>query len=160
MFRRQIRSAQLTKLFDYWAEESIGRELLARTAIDPAKICGSLPNIVILDVEGPAKFRFRFAGTAVDGQGGQFLTDRYVDEIETGGLSSQNFGGLAQVVESREPSYLSGAFKAGEGLTHHFERVAMPLSCDGRRVDAILVGIIYMSAGFAHLQELEQANYG
>ena len=109
--------------------ESIVRSVINGTSLPvtvKTRLGWDADNIVILDVEGPAKFRFRFAGTAVDGQGGQFLTDKYVDEIETGGLSSQNFGGLAQVVESREPSYLSGAFKAGEGLTHHFERVAMP----------------------------------
>lgn len=161
LFRRQIDCDRLAALYEYWSAESADGRIMSRADIDPSKIYFGLPHAVILDIDRPSgRFRTRFAGTEVDGHDGQFLTDKYLDEVEIGGIARDAAEPLQHLVECGQPVYLSGEYKDAEGLARRFERVAMPLSSDGETVDAILAGVSYKSAELPELDELDMARYG
>ena len=160
-FRRQIQSEKLAALYDYWAGESANGRLMALRDIDPAKICKSLPNTVLLDVvANPRRFHCRFAGTAIDGKNGKFLTDTYIGDVETGGLGSEAVAVMENVVDEQSPAHLNGEFMRPDDTIDRYERIALPLSSDGTTVDAILVGIAYAQVEFPELEDLDFACYG
>lgn len=160
-FREQIQNDKLLTLYDYWAGESANGRLMALCDIDPAKICKSLPNTVLLDVvANPRRFHCRFAGTAIDGKNGQFLTDTYIGDVETGGLGREAVAVMNGVVDERSPAHLNGEFMRPDDTIDRYERVALPLSSGGTTVDAILVGIAYAQVEFPELEDLDFACYG
>lgn len=161
LLKFKIRSEKLTKLYDYWVSESANGGLLSRNEINPAAICESLPNTIILDVTDDSReFHFRYAGTEIDGRRGQFLTDKYVGDIEVGGLSADSVDTLRDVVEQCEPRYFKGEFRDADGALQRYERVAMPLSTDGKTVDAILAGVRYAPIEFPELEAIDMACFG
>ena len=156
-----IKCENLKRLYDYWLVEKGDRMKMPRKAISPGKIFSSLPQMVILDVVGRAgRFYTRYAGTAVDGRGGEYLTDRFIDQVKDGGLSRNAIGELRRLVAERRPVYENGTYVAQGGLIEKYERLAMPLSSDGKTVDSILAGICYKPVEFPELKELKLASYG
>ena len=141
----KIESEILLELYDFWEKNCGTSKLMAAADIDPSKITNCLPYIIILDVVGdPRRFRFRLAGTAVDGMNGQYRTGKYLDEIDLGSVTAKTIAMMHDVVDRREPSFFHGEFVGGDTRTLEYERVAMPLSSDGRTVDSILVGLQYV----------------
>ncbi len=156
--RDQIQCGILRTLYDVWAANCAsnspgtppGGRLPALADIDPAQIAGCLPNLIILDVEErPRRYRYRFVGTAVDAKSGQYRTGKYLDEIDLGKLKRRTIAMMDRVADDRTPSHFIGEYQDREGCTLRYERVAMPLSSDGARVDAILVGKNYVPLGIA-----------
>lgn len=160
LIRQQIKSHELAYLYDYWMTATERQPSFSRADLKPAQICECLPNIVILDVEADGRFRYRFVGTAVDGLGGEYLTNRFLDEVRHGGLCAATLATLQNVVTGAQPSYSAGECKGGDGMTRHYERIAMPLRSNGRDVDNILVGLTYTPVMFPGAEELELAHYG
>jgi hypothetical protein len=127
--------------------------------ISPAKIRDSLPNTMIIDViDQGQRFRYRFAGTAVDGHCDNFLTDRYTDEVEAYGLNVQTTEILRQVVSEGLPNHVDGRLETPDGLIHFYEWLALPLSSDGVFVDTILAGARYRPVEFPELETFELSN--
>ena len=77
-------------------------------------LCACLPNTLIIDVTGDGRFKYRYVGTAVDGLGGEYLTDQYIEDIKFGGLSAEAIGVLQNVVAGGAPSYFSGECKGAD----------------------------------------------
>jgi len=148
LIRDQIRSEIPQQLYDFWDNSRGSNELMAVEDIDLSKIGNCLPNMVIFDVVGdPRRFRFRFAGTAIDELNGQFRTGKYLDEIDLGGLTNKTVVMMHDVVDRREPSYYRGKFVCRDNRIVRYERVAMPLTSDGKTVDSILIGLQYLLFG-------------
>lgn len=134
---------------------------MSRGEIDPASIYESLPNTAILDVSQDCRaFHFRYAGTDIDGRRGQFLTHKCVSDLDNCGLDQSSVEVLQDVVASREPRYFQGEYRDLDGSLHRYERVAMPLSSDGKTIDGILAGLRYTSVEFPELEEIDLACYG
>ena len=103
-----------------------------------------LGNLGIDDLGDPRRFRYRFVGTAIDGVNGQFRTGKYLDKIDLGGLTEKTVAMMHDVVDRREPSYFQGEFVCRDDRILRYERVAMPLTSDGKTVTSILVGLQYL----------------
>jgi len=160
IIRHQIKSDELAQLYNYWTAENDGPVQLSRVKINPAKICECLPNTLIIDITADARFKYRYVGTAVDGLGGEYLTNQYIEDVQFGGLCSETLSVLQNVVNGRMPSYFSGECKGADGMNRHFERIILPLSSDGVAVDAILAGLMYVPVVFPSAEEFEVATYG
>ena len=140
--------ARLRALVEYWCglpATSLGPPL--RRDLDPLDLPPSLlPYIWMVDVEAaPPRFRFRLCGSHLVEALRLDPTGKYYDELFSDFALSETHHALVRVRDSGEPSWRAGnpylAFPA-QGL-RVLERVFLPLSVEGRRVDIILAGSVY-----------------
>ena len=111
----------------------------ARSDIIPAEIVSVLPNIGLFDVEeSPRRYRIRLMGTRIVSWYGADLTGAYLDEIDFGPGPAFTFSLLDRVVDKVVPGHMTGAYTKQDGRTIRYERLFMPLSSDGRRVDMVI----------------------
>jgi hypothetical protein len=135
----EIGSDRLREVYGYWRSKIAGGRLPARTAIDPLDIPKLLPFIFLVDVEhDPLRFRFRLVGTQICTWAGRDMTGLYTDEPrygERGPDVSQEYG---EVVSRRLPVYREQKAKRPERDFMFYQKLVLPLSTDGERVDMLL----------------------
>jgi len=125
-------------LYAYWQGLRRGRPAPARADIDPSQIAGILPNIGLFDVEdSPRRYRIRLMGTRIVSWYGCDLTGRYLDEMDFGEAGKSTFAILDEVVDRVAPAYMTGEYTKQDGRVIRYERLFMPLSSDGTRVDMV-----------------------
>ena len=130
-----IKCENLKRLYDYWLVEKGDRMMMPRKAISPGKIFSSLPQMVILDVVGRAgRFYTRYAGTAVDGRGGEYLTDRFIDQVKDGGLSRSAIGELRRLVAERRPVTHTNANMRITQTLALFDLKNTPILCNTNKI--------------------------
>jgi hypothetical protein len=133
----------LHTLYVYWKELRGDRHAPARADIEPARIALVLPNIAIFDVEDtPRRYRIRLMGTRNVIWYGADPTGCYLDEIDIGEGQKDLCALLDQVVARVVPGHMTGQYIKHDGRVIRHERLFMPLSNDGRRID-MLFGAIY-----------------
>ena len=65
-----------------WVQLKGGARVPLRSAFSPELLKPWLPNIVIVEANGPQpRFRVRLAGTAVVGFAGRDFTDKFLDDV-------------------------------------------------------------------------------
>jgi len=139
---------RLRSLVEYWRDlpsTSLGPPL--RRDLDPLHLPPSLlPHIWMVDVEvAPSRFRFRLCGSHLVDALRLDPTGKYYDEMFADFARSETHLAMVRVRDSGEPSWRAGnpylAFPAQR--LRVLERVFLPLSVEGRRIDIILAGSIY-----------------
>lgn len=142
-FERRFYVHGLRRLYAHWQEVRGGRKAPARSDIDPARIVTVLPNIAIFDVEdSPRRYRIRLMGTRNVSWYGADPTGCYLDELDLGDGRQDLFDLLDRIVAAGVPGHITGQYSKVDGRTLRYERLFMPLSNDGRRVD-MLIGAVY-----------------
>ena len=137
-FEERFQVDALRVLYAYWQELRQGRPAPARIDIDPSRISLILPNIGLFDVErSPRRYRIRLMGTRIVSWYGCDLTGRYLDEIDFGDGPRFTFSLLDQVVDRVAAGHMTGEYTKQDGRKIRYERLFMPLSCDGTRVDMV-----------------------
>lgn len=146
----------LRRLFDYWEAKRAGpagpgrafpgRAFPSRADIDPIEIGSLLPHVFLIDVlpgsqPGLPDFRFRLTGTTVDEIHGQSLTGRSPADIRTPEIALAAERQCRRVIQSRAPCCDHVILLARDDSFWHFERLMLPLSGDGSRIDMLLCGI-------------------
>ena len=63
--KRSMKDQILSDLFTYWEQLRQGREVPARSELDPRAIRSGIHHTFILEMSGPEDFRFRIAGSKV-----------------------------------------------------------------------------------------------
>ena len=140
----QIQFDELKQLYAYWNSKRKGRVAPTPDDIDPTEITHLLPYVMLLDVEeNPRRYKFRLAGTAIVERFGAEQTGCYLDEVDFGARSKRIIELMHELVETSVATCARGTYEKGDGRVLRFERLAMPLSADGRHVSRILVGLIY-----------------
>ncbi|MGF1630936.1 MAG: PAS domain-containing protein [Kiloniellaceae bacterium] len=142
-FEQRFHGEALRALYTYWQELRIGRPCPSRTDIDPSKVVTVLPHIGLFDVEeSPRRYRIRLMGTQIVSWYGSDLSGSYLDEIDFGAGPSETFSILDQVVDRVVAGHMTGEYTKLDGRTIRYERLFMPLSSDGEKVDMV-VGAAY-----------------
>lgn len=133
---------RLVALRRYWDAVRGPRAMPSRADIDPADISRLLPYLFLVDVGATADdLRWRLAGTEVVRLFGLEVTGRPVGTgmLPTAGrLMRARF---AFVARNAHPAYATGVMQAERNDHTPFQRLLLPLSSDGVRVD-MLVGIL------------------
>ena len=137
----------LKQIFAYWQGKKGARIAPSREDIDPAEIKPLLPYVGLADVtRDPLRFRYRLVGTQITrGYGGE-LTGRYLDEAELNGHQHEIIAEYRRVVERCEPACTSWEYTRGDGRHVRYERLALPLSSDGKIVDKLFGGAVFEKA--------------
>jgi len=133
----------LKSLHDYWQSKRGARIAPPRSAIAPEEIAVELlPNIALLDVVGELpRFRIRLFGTGLARAYGEDVTGKYLDEIDFGSIASEVSARFTEVVRKcRAQAVRVQLSKQKERRYLEYERIALPLSQDGVRVNMILCG--------------------
>lgn len=138
-FEQRFHVDALRALYAYWQDLRRDGRLPARVDIDPSRIPDVLPNIGLFDVEqAPRRYRIRLMGMQIVSWYGCDLSGRYLDEIDFGDRPEFTFALLDQVVDRRAAGHMTGEYTKQDGRTIRYERLFMPLSSDGRRVDMVI----------------------
>lgn len=139
-----IKHPKLRQLYDYWLEKRGDRAMPARADLDPIDIRFVIGDVVLVDVmDGkPPRFRIRVHGTNLSERTNFDLTGKMLDEMpvpEFRDLSTRSF---RKVVRTAEPLHVL-AERILDGRLQRYEAIILPLSGDGKRVDRLMVGMIY-----------------
>lgn len=137
------RHQALRELYAYWNAKRGDSFAPPRSAIDPAEIRRLLPLILLLDVIGtPPRFRVRLAGTKVVEAYGREITGFHIDELDLDKMDHVVLANLVEVVEKGCPSLAHREYTRNDGRHMKYERLVLPLSSDGVKVDKLLGGIV------------------
>jgi hypothetical protein len=141
----------LIELYRYWDRLRGDRRMPSRSEIDPTEAPrGILPRLMLVDVLGtPRRYRFRLMGTWVTEASGGDLTGRYFDDSRFAKKSPILINQYDAVADSGKPLYSVEPFENPvTKVTLPVGRLLLPLSTDGNRVDAILVGFSFRRSLF------------
>ena len=113
----------------------------SRTDIDPSDIRFCLGRVHVLDVEGPAFFRYRLYGSRVTNPDAMDMTGRTTLDYH-----HRTFGELvtrhhSECVRERRPVCYDIRAKL-DGAPYEYTRLTLPLSADDTRVNMLLVGTL------------------
>ena len=128
----------LRNLYAYWLAKRGVRIAPSRSAI---QLDAALrQDIVLVDVVGdPPRFRYSFCGTRLADYYGENLTGKFLDEIDLGSVSVKMISFLTTIVRECRPQVIRARYtKQRDGRRIEFERIALPLSEDGKTVNMIL----------------------
>ncbi len=136
-----IHHPALKQLYAYWLGKLGGRLAPARADIDPVEMGQCLPHVFLLDVIGdPPRFRFRLAGTEVVTRYGQELTGRFLDEIDLDHVAGAIIDEYKEAIGTAQPVYGQWDYRKHDGRYLKYERIILPLSSDGQKIDMLLCG--------------------
>ena len=143
----EFASPRLGQLYAYWQAQRGDRLAPRKDEIVPFDIRRLLPNIMIVEVAArPEDYRIRLSGTEVDRQNGRTLTGLRLVELFAEARTLPAIRDYALVVERRAPVH-NRRRMAHVGRDHvEIERLILPLSSDGERVDHLLCIFDYRSA--------------
>ena len=144
--RDRIRDAELRELHDYWLTKHRDGRLPRRGDIDPIEVPRLLKNLALLEVVGDAEaFVFALAGSRIEE-----VYDRSLKGVTLGNLrevfeESPSAGDYVAAVRSGEPQYQQASLKEYGKEYWACRRLILPLSSDGERNDALLMGAVFSS---------------
>jgi len=151
-FREQLSDPDLVRFYDYWAALRGSRAMPSRKDLDPLKISSEfLPNLMLIDVlHDPRRYRYRLIGTHVVAASGEDRTGRIFDNVGFFKVHPTVIQQYDSVVDSGQPFYSLEAFtNLRTGSTYEVDRLLLPLSNDGQRVDMVLVLFHFKTGPFA-----------
>jgi hypothetical protein len=135
----RIDDPRLARLHAYWCEKRGERAAPGRADIRPEEISDLLPNVYLIDVMGePPRFRFRLVGTGIVHEYGRDFTGKFLDELDLGGAAAAISSDCERVARECRPIAGMWRFTKNDGRELSYERVILPLSSDGKRVDMLL----------------------
>lgn len=137
-----IADERIAQAYAYWRTKARDRAMPARADLDPVDIPNLLPNIMLVDVQGPHRFRYRLIGTDCAQSHGIDATGRYIDDVLADAAYRAFVIGLYdECVDEGRAIYSETLFGSGEGSTagRHVKVLFMPLSDDGRQVNKVFV---------------------
>ena len=139
---------KLRRLYDYWRSLCRNGSYPARQDIDPLDIPDLLPCIFLLDVIGDAEdFVFRLAGTLVEDAFSMPLRGKSVRLIHNAAGTALPVCQHVEVARGGGPRYREGIVLAAGREHWRTQRLLLPLSSDGRRVDVLMGGALFLLGG-------------
>lgn len=133
-----LTDSRIHQAFTYWDSLRNGREIPARSDIDPSEIIRILPFVLLVDVfYDPMDFRIRLAGTDIVERFGQEITGCRLQDIDFDGKHEQVFREYSLTVEQRQPLLFTEEFRRHDGKYMNYSRLLCPLSRNGDRIDML-----------------------
>lgn len=132
----ELKSAPLLQLDAYWREKCRGRQMPARSDIEPSDITELLPQIIMARIElNPLRVRYSIVGTTCARSAGFDYTGRYLDELRFESESDTDWMSIyAEIVREKKPIAGTCLFRIADAEIPYFTSV-YPLSTDGVTVD-------------------------
>jgi hypothetical protein len=118
-----------------------------RNDLDPVDIPRLLPHVMLVEVHGPGRYRYRLIGTANAQEHGMNATGRFVHEVLKGAEYRGHVMRLYdECVEMRRSLYSECLFlsSADGAIERHTKALFMPLSRDGEHVDQVFVAQVFL----------------
>ena len=148
------RTAELSSLFDYWNAKRGERRFILRSQLDPREITALLPLVFILDVQHePRRYLIRLMGTQIARRFGGDYTGHYLDELDFGTAKEQVIADYGHVVDKVEPHLAFAEYRQPGRGRIQAERLALPMSTDGLKIDCILGSVIHVPLGARDIPE-------
>ncbi len=142
----EIKDAELRELYEYWRSKHRSDRLPARADVDPLDIPRLLKHIAILKVVGEAEdFVFALAGSRIEEVHGRALKGVSLQQLREEFEVSPIKDNYVAAVRTREPQYQDANLKEFGKAYWACRRLILPLSSDGERVDALLMGAVFSS---------------
>ena len=148
----------LYSIFQYWHARIKAGHLPARAQIFPAQIPNLLPFLFLADVESDGSIRLRLIGTHIERLLGFDLTGCALDARDSFhsafGVQRDFYDAATQqlVIGSTHELYYDTALETGihdrrsteniEPIMLRYDRLILPLSRDGERVDMLFGGLV------------------
>jgi hypothetical protein len=137
-----IQDQRLLALFRFWHGKLNGRRIPADADFDRAELARWSDNLMLIDVPGDiADFRIRWLGTNV---AAMFATPRAGTGIEAMTSTGERSSVLPQyrvVIDTGLPAYYATEVELSKRGVVAQQKLLLPLSGNGKRVDAVLAGI-------------------
>ena len=144
-----VKDDRLKALYAYWMRLHTGPALPSRRQIDPLQFPeGLIGYVSLFDVidDGNSGYRmiFRIAGSISYGHNVilKNVSGRELHEVLTPEEASLTVRDLLLVIKTRRPVAATGASFPFRHGSHPWEAIALPLSSNGERVDALLTARI------------------
>jgi two-component system, sensor histidine kinase PdtaS len=131
---------ELEALYAYWIRQCVNRPMPRRADINPKGIVSLLPQVFIVDICQPLRFRFRLVGSAICDRWHDDLTGKWLDELKFDGELKTVLQQYASVARTGIPRVDKEEFVNEEGRYLHYRRLLLPLSEDGQKPN-MLIGI-------------------
>lgn len=152
--------SKLQRLYDYWRSRCRDGALPSRRDIDPLDIPDLLANVFMLDVVGDAEdFVFRLAGSLVEEAFSMPLRGRSIAEIQKAAGTPIPVAQHVEVARGGGPRYREGSMLVSGREHWRTHRLLLPLSSDGRRVDVLMGGAIFLLGGRVREMPAEPWSY-
>jgi hypothetical protein len=126
-----ISDPDLAALHAYWSGKCNDRAMPSRADINPSEIRLLLPDIFIMEIHRPLRFRFRLVGTRICERWHANNNGKWLDELDYDGVRETVLEQYASVARIGLPRCDIAEFVGGGGLYLNYRRVLLPLSEDG-----------------------------
>src|SRR5262245_36959386 len=151
-FREQLGDPDLTRFYDLWVSLRGDRPMPSRKDLDPLHIPSEfLPNLMLIDVlNEPRRYRYRLVGTHVVSASGEDRTGQTFENVGFFKVHPVVVEQYDKVVDTGRPLHsLEPFMNFVTGSTYEVDRLLLPLSGDGRRVDMLIVLFHFKTGPFA-----------
>lgn len=134
-----IRSQALQQLVDWWFEARGERLMPALGDVNPVAIPKALTRIWLCDVlPESGRIRYRIAGDEINDFWGFNLAGRHLDDVVPAERLASVVDKCRMAIELPAIVTVAGCLSLTDEITRNGERVILPLSDDGRTVNALL----------------------
>lgn len=134
-----VENRTLRRLIGYWFDKRDGHAMPALGSVDPVEIPWALGRIWLCDyLAADDRFRYRLAGEFINSFWGCNLAGKHLDEI----IPKERITSVAHKVRTvcERPAIVHDRIHLSltDEIAKSGERVVLPLSDDGKRVNALL----------------------
>ena len=137
-----IHDQRLLGLFQFWRAKLNGRRLPADRAFGRADLATWADNLMMIDVPGEiADFRIRWLGTNLAAMFGTPRAGSGIEAMTSVGERSSVLPQYRVVIDTGVPAYYATEVELSKRGVVAQQKLILPLSSDGAKVDAVLAGI-------------------
>lgn len=140
---------QLDSLLAFWTRLRAGRDLPSRRDFRPEDLRPWMGHLGLLDVMPDGRLRVRLSGTAIVEYDGADFTGRYLEEVVPESARHLILRPYREVLAGKAPVHAKDEPGALGSAT--MERLLLPFSDDGTRVDLVMAGIYAVTEEPLHL---------
>jgi hypothetical protein len=137
-----IHDPRLLGLFQFWRAKLNGRHLPADGAFGRADLAHWADNLMMIDVPGEiADFRIRWLGANLVTMFGASRAGSGIEAMTSVGERSSVLPQYRIVIDTGVPAYYATEVELSQRGVVAQQKLILPLSSDGAKVDAVLAGI-------------------
>jgi hypothetical protein len=137
-----IGDQRLLGLFQFWRARLNGRRLPPSGEFDRAELARWADNLMMVDVPGDlADFRIRWLGANLSAMFGAPRAGSGIEAMTSVGERSSVLPQYRVVIDTGVPAYYATEVELSQRGVVAQQKLILPLSSDGRKVDAVLAGI-------------------
>ncbi|HET6161123.1 MAG TPA: PAS domain-containing protein [Dongiaceae bacterium] len=131
-------------LFQFWRGKLNGRRMPVSADLDKADMVRWANNLMLVDVPGDiTDFRIRWLGADVAAMFGTPRAGTGIEAMTSEGERNSVIPQYRVVIDTGVPAFYETEVELSERGVIHQRKLLLPLSEEGKRVDAVLAGIYH-----------------